>query len=355
MLWRDGANGVNSDTVLRKQGDWERRMESADRQQAELSHFQWGLIRDQVASLAREMASVRGDLDGLVRDQRNLKEDMERKASGNRDLIAQERQARESNHSTVSGWLTVLEQKVQQELFNISGEQRARHGELRDHSCGLSDQLKELHGIHEQAIADVRSRHSVNDAALRDLLAELEGRHGAMHSSVTDRLQAAQELQCAEAERLNGAHNEMIDSLRSDHSALFESERSERSIHHRSLQDRLEAFERQVAAQPKAVLVRQQLPQIVSMPSPALIRVESSPMRQRASSASPLANYSTMPLQPVHSPSASLLPFRSGPGVFALPLGPGCRTDSFTISSPATLTRPGPEDPNASEVGARSR
>lgn len=356
LFWRDGSNGalgVNSEAVLQKQGDWERRMESADRQQAELSHFQWGLIRDQVATLAREMAGIRGDVDGLVRDQRHLKEDMERKATGSRDLILQERQARETNHSTVSGWLTVLEQKLQQELFKISSEHRARHSELRDHSCGLADQLKELHGIQEVAIADVRGRHSENDAALRELLAELDGKHGKMRTSVAERLEAAHELQRAEAERMHGASGALVDVLRSEHSSLIEAERTERNALHSTLQDRLGAIERQLSregtGQPKAMLVRQQPPQIVSAP----LRVETSPVRQRASSASPLATFSAAPMQPVLSPPAGLLPFRSGPGVFSLPLRQTRAPSSFATSSPlhSTLLTPGPEDPHTSEAG----
>lgn len=331
LLWRDGANGASSDGVLRKQGDWERRMEAADGQQAELSHFQWGLVRDQVASLGRELANVRGDLDCVVRDQRNFKEDMDRKACGNRDLILQ------------------LEQKVQQELFKHSAEQRARHGELRNHSCGLADQLKDMHGIHESALADLHNKHQVSDAALRDLLAELEGKHGAMHSSVTERLQAVHELQSAESERLHDATN----GLRSDHASLFESERADRAHHHSTLQDRLEMLERQLVM-PKAVLVRPQPPQMVTMSSP--FRVETSPMRQRAFSASPLASFSTVQMQPtVQSPTAGLVPFRSGPGVFAAQLGPGGRAASFAFGSQAAVAPPGSEDRDASEAWAAAR
>lgn len=313
LLWRDGASGVGSDAVLRKQGDWERRMEVADGQQAELSHFQWGLIRDQVASLTRELASVRGDLDCVARDQRNLKDDMERKAAGNRDAILQ------------------LEQKLQQEFFKHSAEQRARHGELRSHSCGLADQLKELHGIHAAAIADVHSKHQVSDAAIRDALAELEGKHGAMHSSASERLQALHELQRAESER-----------LQSDHSSLLDSERSERYTHHSALQDRLEAVERSLV--PKAVMMRPPPQQIVC--------AVTSPMRQRAYSPSPLASFASVPMQPQvqQSHSANLLPFHSGPGVFASTLGP--QVSSFAFGSPTAIAARGWEDRDSSEAGA---
>lgn len=50
-----------SSSITAKQAAWEKQLESADQKQSELSNLQWNLVREQLSSLTREVATIRHD------------------------------------------------------------------------------------------------------------------------------------------------------------------------------------------------------------------------------------------------------------------------------------------------------
>jgi len=62
--------------ISERQRQWDRQAASADQKQAELSHIQWNLIREQIATFAREIVAVRSDLKALKRVETQQQEEL---------------------------------------------------------------------------------------------------------------------------------------------------------------------------------------------------------------------------------------------------------------------------------------
>lgn len=181
---------------MSRQSEWEKQMENADHKQAELLQFQWNLIRDQIGGLAREVAVSRRDLDTL---RLAIEKEVAPRLADHRDMVSQERQAREANHNAVGGRLDILEQKIRQQVDKAKEELRedlARlssahetglsglHGQLAEHRASVAETLESARSAQDdQALkGELAAALEGLEAQLRQDLAQVTGQHQSSHS-----------------------------------------------------------------------------------------------------------------------------------------------------------------------------
>jgi len=128
-----------------RQAEWEKQMESMDQKQAELFHFQWNLIREQLGSLTTGMAAMRQDVEAFrstearrevreadfARVVREVQADLERESSSRRkdneeilEAFAQLKQAADHERSDRMHSIQALEKEVSQQIKNIKMQQQ---------------------------------------------------------------------------------------------------------------------------------------------------------------------------------------------------------------------------------------
>lgn len=189
----------SANSVLLKQTEWERRMETADRQQAEIAMLQTGLVRDQLALLAREMVNIRSEVE-------STRVDLDRKFSSARDLIGDERAAREANHAAAMSAVQSVDMKMQQEVARLREEAAAAEQRTQN---ALTQLRNERQRALDELAAELRASVAGNTALIR----ELEAKHETTVSAMA-RLDAQREAGDAELrEQLALSHDRMREQL----------------------------------------------------------------------------------------------------------------------------------------------
>jgi len=174
--------------ITAKQAEWEKQLESADQKQAELFHFQWNLIKEQLSHLTREMQTLRQDNDALrahetrwevreadfARVVRETQADFEKEVQVRRkdsdefaNALSQVRQVMENERADRTQALQALEQDVAEQLLSIKGQQRQQLEADKDLSSRFEHWCVEL-----RATLDKES--SVRGQKLDELVQKLE-------------------------------------------------------------------------------------------------------------------------------------------------------------------------------------
>lgn len=140
-----------------KQAEWEKQMESADQKQTELFHFQWNLIREQLANLTREIATTRQDFETIraTESRREVREaDFARVVRETQAELEKENASRRKDGEELLSVLSQLKQNVEQErserLQSVQSLERDFAAQLR----GVKQQQQQ----HLEADKDLSSR-----------------------------------------------------------------------------------------------------------------------------------------------------------------------------------------------------
>lgn len=128
-----------------RQAEWEKQMENMDQKQAELFHFQWNLIREQLGSLTNGMHTMRQDVEAFrstearrevreadfARVVREVQADLEREGSSRRkdheeaiEALAQLKQAVEHERTDRIHVVQAMEKEVSQQIKNVKIQQQ---------------------------------------------------------------------------------------------------------------------------------------------------------------------------------------------------------------------------------------
>lgn len=165
------ASLSGTDGVMHKQGEWERAMDSADQKQNELYHFQWSLVRDQIGHLARTVAECRRDLD-MTRH--IIQNEVAPRLADNRDIISEERKAREASEAAIVGRLELSEKQASQVLAARAEE--------------LMDQLSKERTARSEEVASLKVaiEAAATETRLRDVVSHLEGTDVALSAQLQE-------------------------------------------------------------------------------------------------------------------------------------------------------------------------
>lgn len=166
---RNLAAGLDAKEIslLQKQSDWERQMDTTDQKQYELYQYQWNLVREQIGNLAREVSSCRRDVDTI---RLAVEKEIVPRLADNREMIGEERRAREASHAAVLGRIELSDKQLRQELSRLSA------------LC--QDRLAEISAQLEQGLTAVRAEfdESIRQQASR-LTAAFQAGDGSVHEA----------------------------------------------------------------------------------------------------------------------------------------------------------------------------
>lgn len=142
--YRPGRNAASV-----RQGEWDREIEAADRQQAELFNLQWRLIRDQMGGLAREITTMRQEIHTFkVFEKQQEQRHSEHERRGREDfesVMAKhegEKQDRTSSHDKLRLYVGDFSRSVEQVKSLIDGEIKSRTVAMEEMRILLSQELE---------------------------------------------------------------------------------------------------------------------------------------------------------------------------------------------------------------------
>eukprot|EP00747_Dinoflagellata_sp_TGD_P213041 gnl/TRDRNA2_/TRDRNA2_86058_c0_seq1.p1 gnl/TRDRNA2_/TRDRNA2_86058_c0~~gnl/TRDRNA2_/TRDRNA2_86058_c0_seq1.p1 ORF type:complete len:999 (-),score=249.89 gnl/TRDRNA2_/TRDRNA2_86058_c0_seq1:139-3135(-) len=226
---------------LKSEADWDRNMESADKKLNDLTILQWGIIKDQMTSLGREVVALHHEVDKQKSEKMRMKQEFESELSELRDRLSQNLEIQIKN-MTMS-----LETERRERTSNESRLSQSLDSLMRDHSS-LAEKQEKTCADHRELIVNERRTREAQTNEIRNHLDDSQSRMAknvedelgriAMdannrHMEVKDFVENAQKTQEDHLGKLGNRMQEHLAELRS----LSESR-------HGSLSDRLESLDR---------------------------------------------------------------------------------------------------------------
>lgn len=253
-------------------------MDSADKQQSQVLHMQWGLVKDQMGGFQREMVGMRGDLNALQLNHQKGESGIREMRDGIDGMIQSiEAQVMQNLKQHRMQFDQSLEEQCRRMAEHIGTLEREVREQQRVLHLGFDSEKNERENLHRH----FTDRHSEQTSHWQGMQDEMVQAHGALHDRLSKHDEHRSGLQAALAQcdsdircelgrvqnDVNG-HKSALDSHASSHaSALRDLEDKVRAEMFRSQEDqrngvkgasemhlkKLEELERKTAAEHKAL------------------------------------------------------------------------------------------------------